>query len=131
MFFHSSYSSSVSLPSLYAVKALAQSNILEFNSDPAGNSIEAEPGAYISVASYSFSSSKRECITPRYDLRLGSEIAKGLTPKASAILFMCFSEGVLFPKEELKAEDPMDWIRWMNAIVNMTEEFVLQELVYA
>ncbi len=33
--------------------------------------------------------------------------------------------------EELKAEDPMDWIRWMNAIVNMAEEFVLQELVYA
>lgn len=33
--------------------------------------------------------------------------------------------------EELKAEDPMGWIRWMNAIVNMTEEFVLQELVYA
>lgn len=33
--------------------------------------------------------------------------------------------------EELKAEEPMDWIRWMNAIVNMAEEFVLQELVYA
>ena len=33
--------------------------------------------------------------------------------------------------EELKAEEPMDWIRWMNAIVNMAEEFALQELVYA
>ena len=33
--------------------------------------------------------------------------------------------------EELKAENPMDWIRWMNARVNMAEEFVLQELVYA
>ena len=33
--------------------------------------------------------------------------------------------------EELKAEEPMDWIRWMNAIVNMAEEFALQALIYA
>ena len=32
--------------------------------------------------------------------------------------------------EDLKMEDAMEWIRWMNAIVNMAEEFVLQELVY-
>ena len=32
--------------------------------------------------------------------------------------------------EELKAEDPMEWVRQMNAIMNMAEEFVLQEIVY-
>ncbi len=32
--------------------------------------------------------------------------------------------------EELKATDPMEWVRQMNAIMNMAEEFVLQELVY-
>ncbi|MBR3993995.1 MAG: TnpV protein [Clostridia bacterium] len=32
--------------------------------------------------------------------------------------------------EELKAENPMEWVRQMNSIMNMAEEFVLQELVY-
>lgn len=32
--------------------------------------------------------------------------------------------------EELKAEDPMEWVRQMNSIINMAEEFVLQEIVY-
>lgn len=32
--------------------------------------------------------------------------------------------------EELKAENPMEWVRQMNSIINMAEEFVLQELVY-
>lgn len=32
--------------------------------------------------------------------------------------------------EELKAADPMEWVRQMNAIMNMAEEFVLQEIVY-
>lgn len=32
--------------------------------------------------------------------------------------------------EDLKVEDPMEWMRQMNSIVNMAEEFVLQELVY-
>ena len=32
--------------------------------------------------------------------------------------------------EELKAEDPMEWVRQMNCIMNMAEEFVLQELIY-
>ena len=32
--------------------------------------------------------------------------------------------------EELKATDPMEWVRQMNAIMNMAEEFMLQELVY-
>ena len=32
--------------------------------------------------------------------------------------------------EELKAENPMEWVRQMNSIINMTEEFVLQEMVY-
>lgn len=32
--------------------------------------------------------------------------------------------------EELKAEDPMEWVRQMNSIMNMAEEFVLQEWIY-
>lgn len=32
--------------------------------------------------------------------------------------------------EELKAENPMEWVRQMNSIMNMAEEFVLKELVY-
>lgn len=32
--------------------------------------------------------------------------------------------------EKLKAENPMEWVRQMNSIVNMAEEFVLQELIY-
>ncbi len=32
--------------------------------------------------------------------------------------------------EELKAENPMEWVRQMNSIMNMAEEFVLQELIY-
>lgn len=32
--------------------------------------------------------------------------------------------------EELKANDPMEWVRQMNSIMNMAEEFVLQEVVY-
>ena len=32
--------------------------------------------------------------------------------------------------EDLKAEDSVEWMRQMNSIVNMAEEFVLQELVY-
>ena len=32
--------------------------------------------------------------------------------------------------EELKAENPMEWVQHMNAIINMAEEFVLQEIVY-
>ena len=32
--------------------------------------------------------------------------------------------------EKLKAEDPMEWVRQMNSIMNMAEEFVLQELIY-
>lgn len=32
--------------------------------------------------------------------------------------------------EELKAENPMEWVRQMNSIINMAEEFVLQEMVY-
>ena len=32
--------------------------------------------------------------------------------------------------EDLKAEEPVEWMRQMNAIVNMAEEFVLQEIVY-
>lgn len=32
--------------------------------------------------------------------------------------------------EELKATDPMEWVRQMNSIINMAEEFVLQEIVY-
>lgn len=32
--------------------------------------------------------------------------------------------------EELKAENPVEWVRRMNSIINMAEEFVLQELVY-
>lgn len=32
--------------------------------------------------------------------------------------------------EELKAENPMEWVRQMNSIINMAEEFVLQEIVY-
>lgn len=32
--------------------------------------------------------------------------------------------------EQLKAENPMEWVRLMNAIVNMAEEFVLAEIVY-
>lgn len=32
--------------------------------------------------------------------------------------------------EELKAENPMEWVRQMNSIINMAEEFVLQEVVY-
>lgn len=32
--------------------------------------------------------------------------------------------------EELKAENPMEWVRQMNSIMNMAEEFVLQEIVY-
>lgn len=32
--------------------------------------------------------------------------------------------------EALKAENPMEWVRQMNSIINMVEEFVLQEIVY-
>ena len=32
--------------------------------------------------------------------------------------------------EELKADNPMQWVQEMNAIVNMAEEFVNQELIY-
>lgn len=32
--------------------------------------------------------------------------------------------------EQLKAENPMEWVGQMNAIMNMAEEFVLRELVY-
>lgn len=32
--------------------------------------------------------------------------------------------------EELKAADPMEWVRQMNSIMSMAEEFVLQEVVY-
>lgn len=32
--------------------------------------------------------------------------------------------------EELKAKDPMEWVRQMNSIVGMAEEFVLRKLVY-
>lgn len=32
--------------------------------------------------------------------------------------------------EELKVADPMEWVRQMNSIMNMAEEFVLQEVVY-
>jgi len=32
--------------------------------------------------------------------------------------------------EELKAEEPMEWVRQMNSIISMAEEFVLQEIVY-
>lgn len=32
--------------------------------------------------------------------------------------------------EEFKAENPMEWIRRMNNIVEMAREFVLQEIVY-
>lgn len=32
--------------------------------------------------------------------------------------------------EELKSENLMEWGRQMNSIINMVEEFVLQELVY-
>ena len=32
--------------------------------------------------------------------------------------------------EELKAQNPMEWVRHMNLIINMAEEFVLQELIY-
>lgn len=31
--------------------------------------------------------------------------------------------------EQLKAENPMEWVRQMNAIMNMAEEFVLQEII--
>ena len=32
--------------------------------------------------------------------------------------------------KELKVTDPMEWVRQMNSIMNMAEEFVLQELIY-
>ena len=32
--------------------------------------------------------------------------------------------------EELKTKDPMEWVRQMNSIMNMAEEFVLQEMIY-
>lgn len=32
--------------------------------------------------------------------------------------------------EALKAKNPMEWVRQMNSIMNMAEEFVLQEIVY-
>lgn len=32
--------------------------------------------------------------------------------------------------EELKADDPMEWVQQMNCIMNMAEEFVLDELIY-
>lgn len=32
--------------------------------------------------------------------------------------------------EELKAENPMEWVRQMGSIMSMAEEFVLQEVVY-
>lgn len=32
--------------------------------------------------------------------------------------------------EELKAKNPMEWVRQMNSIINMAEEFVLREIVY-
>ena len=32
--------------------------------------------------------------------------------------------------EELKADNPMQWVQEMNSIVNMAEKFVNQELIY-
>ena len=32
--------------------------------------------------------------------------------------------------ESLKAQNPMEWVRQMNSIMSMAEEFVLQEVVY-
>lgn len=32
--------------------------------------------------------------------------------------------------EELKEDNPMQWVQEMNSIVNMAEEFVNQELIY-
>lgn len=32
--------------------------------------------------------------------------------------------------EELKAADPMEWVRQMNSLIDMAEEFVLQAVVY-
>lgn len=32
--------------------------------------------------------------------------------------------------EELKADNPMQWVQEMNSIVNMAEEFVNHELIY-
>ena len=32
--------------------------------------------------------------------------------------------------EELKVDNPMQWVQEMNSIVNMAEEFVNQELIY-
>lgn len=32
--------------------------------------------------------------------------------------------------EELKENDPMEWVRQMKSIMNIAEEFVLQEVVY-
>lgn len=32
--------------------------------------------------------------------------------------------------EELKADNPMQWVQEMNSIVNIAEEFVNQELIY-
>ena len=32
--------------------------------------------------------------------------------------------------EELKTENPMEWVQQMKSIINMAEKFVLQELVY-
>lgn len=32
--------------------------------------------------------------------------------------------------EELKAENPMEWERQMNAIMNMADEFVNNEIIY-
>ena len=32
--------------------------------------------------------------------------------------------------EELKADNPMQWVQEMNSIINMAEEFVNQELIY-
>lgn len=32
--------------------------------------------------------------------------------------------------EELKVKDPMEWVRQMNSIASIAEEFVLRELVY-
>ena len=37
------------------------------------------------------------------------------------------TEGVT---EELKARDPMEWVRWMNGIAARAEEIVMQEMVY-
>ena len=43
------------------------------------------------------------------------------------ISYMAKAEGV---DEELKASDPMKWVRLMNNFKHAAEEIVLQELIY-